>query len=278
MKMRFILLLLIPLQLFSAECRNSEKVIQLGGDKATTTHLAIGAPKDFVKPPRSLKVLPYKNFIIGYSTYSMTPLWAQYRTKNLDLSCKKTFRPSGKFYCDPRITKNHRCIHDDFKDVHCNRHNPKYNSKKCLAKGHLAPNSLFGCNESDAKATFITTNIAPQIQNGFNGGIWRSLELRIKKCAKTRDLTIITGVIQGDKRLNNKPAIPYSFYKIVYDHKTGQNINFLMKNEPHKKSKDFSKYLRTLKNLERLTGFSYLKNSKVNKSNLANLSDWKCIK
>ncbi|TDJ04077.1 MAG: DNA/RNA non-specific endonuclease [Deltaproteobacteria bacterium] len=277
-KMKFILLIFIPLQLFSVECKNSEKVIQLGGDKSTKTHLVVGAPKDFVKPPRLIKILPYKNFVIGYSTKSMTPLWAQYRTKNLDLTCTKTHRPTGKFYCDPRIIKNHRCTHDDYKDVHCNRHKSRYNPRKCLAKGHLAPNSLFGCSEKDAKATFITTNIAPQIQNGFNGGIWRSLEQKVKKCARKRDLTVITGVIQGNKRLNNKPAIPYSFYKIIFDHKSGENINFLMKNVPHKKRKDFSPYIRSLKKLETLTGFKYLINTKINKNKLGKLKNWPCIK
>ena len=147
-----------------------------------------------------------------------------------------------------------------------------------MAKGHLAPNSLFGCNEDDSKATFLTTNIAPQIQNGFNGGVWRVLEQKVKKCALKRDLTIVTGVIQSERRLNNKPAIPYSFYKIIYDNKSKENLNFLLKNEPHKKAKNFSKYLRTLKNLEGLTGFRYITNQKINKNDLGNLKNWKCFK
>ncbi|RLA62688.1 MAG: hypothetical protein DRQ89_08935, partial [Epsilonproteobacteria bacterium] len=84
--MKLIFIFLLPLQALFAECRNAEKVIQLGVSKTTKMHLAIGTPKDFVKPPRDLKILPYKNFIIGYSIKFMTPLWAQYRTKNLDLS------------------------------------------------------------------------------------------------------------------------------------------------------------------------------------------------
>jgi len=272
--MKALLLFLIPIHLFSAECRNSEKIIQLGDPKI---HLSIGVPKDFVKPPRNLKILPYKNFVIGYSLKSMTPLWAQYRTKNLDLTCKKTYRHKGNFYCDPRIAKIHRCTHQDFKDLHCNFKSQNYNKTKCLARGHLAPNSLFGCNEKDAKATFVTTNIAPQIQNGFNGGIWRSLEQKVKKCAGKRDLTVITGVIQSDKRLNQKPAIPYSFYKIIYDNDKNQTLAFLMRNEPHK-IKDLKTYQRTIFKLERLTGFKYLTNKKLNKKELGSLKNWDCIK
>lgn len=62
------------------------------------------------------------------------------------------------------------------------------------SRGHQIPNAdRNGVDEMMAQ-TYYSTNITPQIQNGFNGGIWEKLEENVRSCISGNDtLYVVSG-------------------------------------------------------------------------------------
>lgn len=67
-------------------------------------------------------------------------------------------------------------------------------AKNYYARGHQIPNAdRNGVDEMMAQ-TYYSTNMTPQIQNGFNGGIWAKLEAAVRGMVPEGDtLYIVTG-------------------------------------------------------------------------------------
>ena len=62
------------------------------------------------------------------------------------------------------------------------------------ARGHQIPNADRNGNEEMMAQTYYSTNMTPQIQNGFNGGIWAKLEAGVRGMVPVGDtLYIVTG-------------------------------------------------------------------------------------
>ena len=62
------------------------------------------------------------------------------------------------------------------------------------ARGHQIPNADRNGNEEMMAQTYYSTNMTPQIQNGFNGGIWAKLEAGVRGMVPAGDtLYIVTG-------------------------------------------------------------------------------------
>ena len=62
------------------------------------------------------------------------------------------------------------------------------------ARGHQLPNADRTVNDSMSDQTYYMTNITPQIQNGFNGGVWNNLEAAIRGLTSSCDTVyVITG-------------------------------------------------------------------------------------
>jgi endonuclease G len=62
------------------------------------------------------------------------------------------------------------------------------------SRGHQIPNADRTVNNDMSDQTFYMTNITPQIQNGFNGGIWKDLEEAIRGLTSSCDTVyVVTG-------------------------------------------------------------------------------------
>jgi len=56
------------------------------------------------------------------------------------------------------------------------------------------------------ETTFYYTNCAPQIHNGFNNGVWKSLEIQVRKWSQTKgDLWVYAGVYFDPDIVNGEP-------------------------------------------------------------------------
>ncbi|XP_036413707.1 endonuclease domain-containing 1 protein-like [Colossoma macropomum] len=81
-------------------------------------------------------------------------------------------------------------------------------------RGHLAP-VYHATSQSCSDATFTLTNAAPQ-DSSFNTGQWRKTEKDVaetlgEKC-KGNSAYIVTGVVPGPDKLNNRVRIPSHFW------------------------------------------------------------------
>ena len=70
---------------------------------------------------------------------------------------------------------------------------PNY-SRNFYARGHQIPNADRNAVPEMLAQTYFSTNMTPQIQNGFNGGIWSQLEKAVRSAVPQNDtLYIVTG-------------------------------------------------------------------------------------
>ena len=95
-------------------------------------------------------------------------------------------------------------------------------------RGHMVASSDRQVSEETNRQTFYYTNMAPQYQNEFNGGIWNKLERRIwsnYNCSDT--LYVVTGAHFANTNKTCKDndgktvVVPTHFYKVLLRSKSG---------------------------------------------------------
>lgn len=144
------------------------------------------------------------------------------------------------------------------------------------SRGHLIPNaSRNGIREMQLQ-TFYVTNSVPQVQGGFNGGIWQKLEAALQDEAESETLYIVTGVAfqkVGENRTisytqakddSKDVPVPNYFYKVVLKVKTdangevtdAQTVGFWFENKYHDNS-TYANYAVTTDQVEEWTGFNF---------------------
>jgi len=100
--------------------------------------------------------------------------------------------------------------------------------------GHLCPAEDMSFDAETMRETFYTSNVAPQAP-GFNRGIWKALEARVRKLSETgHELIIITGPIYLPMVTptigRDKVAVPAGFYKIIIDKTAKTTTAYLFPN------------------------------------------------
>ncbi|TNN20631.1 Endonuclease G [Schistosoma japonicum] len=77
-------------------------------------------------------------------------------------------------------------------------------------RGHLAAAGNHRLSYSAMEQTFILSNVAPQVGNGFNRHAWNSLEKYIRAIArKSHNMVVITGPLFLPKNMNGKKIVTY---------------------------------------------------------------------
>jgi len=66
-------------------------------------------------------------------------------------------------------------------------------SEQYYARGHQIPNADRNNVVDMQTQTYYPTNMTPQLQNGFNGGIWMDLEAAVRSAVKTDTVYVVTG-------------------------------------------------------------------------------------
>ena len=149
------------------------------------------------------------------------------------------------------------------------------------SRGHFIASNDRTATEAMNKQTFYVTNVAPQWQNGFNGGIWATLEEKCWNniCADT--LFVVTGVHFADSSTTvvdnatppNTVVVPTNFYKVMIRSKAGntgkplyelradelQCIGFWFTNEAHTGA-NLADFRTTVADIEQKTGRKFFVN------------------
>ena len=143
------------------------------------------------------------------------------------------------------------------------------------ARGHQIPNADRNGNEEMMAQTYYSTNMTPQIQNGFNGGIWAKLEAGVRGMVPVGDtLYIVTGAAfrkkGGNEQVQNIVStrdgktlpVPNYYWKAVLKVKRNesgvitdaQTIGFWL---PHKEFKKtpYTDFTVSVDQIESWTGF-----------------------
>lgn len=200
------------------------------------------------------------NYTALYDTERYASLWVAYEVSSDDMGDVK--RPTSWSY-NPQLSTS--------KQVNlCSR---SYNDD--YSRGHLIPNASRNARREEQEQTFYVTNSVPQIQNGFNGGVWMHLESAVQHYAEHEPLYVTTGVIfepVGESceigyttaKDDTKPIpVPNYFYKVVLRVESNASgeivdaeaIGFWFEHRAH--SDKYYNYAVSVDEVERLTGFDF---------------------
>ena len=185
-------------------------------------------------------------YAFGYSEKYEQPLWVSYKLTKLEVEHKVAKR-SNKFKSDPKVNTKSASLKD-------------YRGSG-YDRGHLAPAGDMAWSKKAMNESFFLSNMSPQAPS-FNRGIWKKLELLVRKWADIdNDVYVITGPIfsKHPKTIGqNKVVIPKAYYKIIVDNKVNQPkaIAFLLPNEGSKAN--LTSFVVSIDKIEQLTGLNFL--------------------
>ena len=136
-------------------------------------------------------------------------------------------------------------------------------SRSGWVRGHMVPAGDLKYDQQAMNDSFLTTNVCP-MDRGFNNGIWKRLEERVRKLAVQFDhVYIITGPILGENRLGkvgeSDILVPDAFYKALLVPYKGSylSIGFLLPNEAAPDGSKLKDYAVTVAELESRTGLIF---------------------
>lgn len=157
-------------------------------------------------------------------------------------------------------------------------------------RGHICPSADRVNSKEANEQTFYLSNIQPQI-NGFNTGVWLSMENQLRNTwntSKYRDILYVCKGVTIDNAsqiagyTTSKLIVPKYFFAAVLAVKDGQYKAIGLWFE-HKTNKDtkLSNYVVSIDELEKLTGIDFfcnlpdkIENTVEAASKTTMLSDW----
>ena len=143
-------------------------------------HRSLAADVGVLAPPEWTVICHTGQVVAFNSTHNVSD-WAAYRLRREDL-LNDVVKRKDAFRGDPEVPEGHRVVKADYTGTGYDR-------------GHLAP---AGRDEVVRRVvmseSFFMSNMAPQVGNGFNRHIWKSLEQRMRRWACERGvLYVVTG-------------------------------------------------------------------------------------
>ncbi|MEG2096140.1 MAG: DNA/RNA non-specific endonuclease [Alistipes sp.] len=145
-----------------------------------------------------------------------------------------------------------------------------------FARGHQCPSADRYSNIATNEQTFYATNMMPQ-NSSFNGGIWGSLESKIRSNIVRDTLYVVTGTYFDGKvtsdRKGNQIGLPSNCWKVLLRTKKGNTgkriqdctadeligIGFWFANDSSNKGA-LKSYATTIAEIEKKTGFTFFHN------------------
>lgn len=105
------------------------------------------------------------------------------------------------------------------------------------ARGHQIPSADRLTSYESNSMTFYGTNMTPQIQDGFNGDIWATLEGKVRSWANSSDtLYVVTGCVIDYKdgetvkyavdNYGKKVTVPTGYYKVVLRYMKNSTVGY----------------------------------------------------
>jgi endonuclease G, mitochondrial len=239
-----------------------------------SVHLALGIPVDAT--PADDVLLDYAEMAIGYSPYLNAANWVAWRTTTADFGDAPRY--AGAFLSDTSLPAGlYRPKDGDYTGAGFDR-------------GHMVRSEERTSTVAKNKATFVLSNILPQTAK-LNRGPWadfeRELETQVRTAAGAKDAYVIAGAIwpkacathreraTGDgcrdlgksKKPRERIAVPEATFKVIVFVDAGQPVTraagrqilaVVMPNVEQPPSKEWTAYVSTVAEIERLTGYDLL--------------------
>lgn len=213
------------------------------------------------------KILRRVGYTASYNAANRIPNWVAWHLTASHVGGHYN-RNNEVFHEDPEVS-NPRAYDSDYRGSGYDR-------------GHMCPSGDNKWNKEAQEQSFLFTNICPQRHN-LNTGAWNDVELQCRAWAKRYgDLYIVCGPVLYDQQHKtigrNRVVVPEAFFKVVLRKQDNyyKAIGFVYENKGA--SRDMSRYVRSIDDVEQLTGLDFFSalpdniEEKIEKS--ANLRDW----
>jgi len=224
----------------------------------------MGAPSPATKDPANKDdfLITRRQYALSYNNEKGTPNWVSWQ---LNASWLGSVDRCGGFSPDPLLPAGFNVVR------------PNDYTGSGFSRGHMTRSGDRSANTTDNCATFFMTNIIPQTQDQ-NGGPWLELENLSKELAQSgKELYIISGPLGeggvglkgATTRIKGKITVPQETWKIVLIldkpglgvrgvSATTRVIAVRMPNKLGIQSDSYTKYLTTVDELEKATGYDFL--------------------
>lgn len=130
-----------------------------------------------------------RNYSLLYDPSTYTSYWVAYPLCKAHLATGRedswAYDPSLPDSLQTSVVKNYML----------ERFETEHYKSNYYARGHQIPNADRNASPAMQAQTYYSTNLTPQLQNGFNGLIWAKLEKGIRDCAQNYadTLYVVTG-------------------------------------------------------------------------------------
>lgn len=190
---------------------------------------------------RTDAIIHHQNYSLGYDEETEQAEWVTYEFTTEEANAPQVKR-KNKFRSDPAVLSGSAALRDY--------------KKSGFDRGHLAPAADMAFSRQSMDESFFMSNMSPQVP-GFNRGVWKRLETRVRSWAKREDLVIVTGpILSGVKYIGqNHVLVPSYFYKIVYSPSRGKMIAFALPNKPS--NLPLQHFILTVDEIEQITGIDF---------------------
>lgn len=233
--------LIKPALLLILACFITASAVHAGSLSGCEEHVKYGAPS--LNPD----LLCRTGYALSYNADHKVPDWVAYHlTKEKTTG---TVPRSDNYRPDPDLAPGKRSELIDYKG-------------SGFVLGQMAPAEDMKWDKRAMSASFLLSNIAPQTGAGFNRGVWKTLEGKVREWVAARgELYVITGPIYFTEFHlhigSNNVSVPTHFYKVVFDPIRVEAIAFVL---PNKKSdsQDLSHSIVSVDRVEAQTGLNFL--------------------
>ncbi|WP_294628565.1 DNA/RNA non-specific endonuclease [uncultured Bacteroides sp.] len=164
------------------------------------------------------------------------------------------------FRADPKLPKDYQLTKESY-------------SNSGYSRGHLVASSDRQYSTTANKMTFYMSNMSPQIQNGFNGGIWQKLEDKVQSWGKITNSNDTLYVVKGgtirddqiEKYIDSNSqriAVPKHYFMALLWLKNGsyKAIGFWLDHKSYDKNASYANHTVSIDELEEKTGIDFFHN------------------
>lgn len=231
--------------------------------------------KEIVKHKAKHNNVEYRNYSILYDPTRYASLWVAYPLSSFHTSGNSS---ATSWQNDPSIDKDKQT--DTWSGSYGVDFEGEYYTNNLYSRGHQVPAGSRTVSELRAQ-TYYATNMTPQIQNGFNGGIWKDLEESVRKTIGNDTLYIATGpvyqTVGGSEEIKticnirDGKTLPLAnyYYKVILKVKWSGDkvvgakaIGFWYEHKEYPKgtSYDASEFVKKVDDIEQWTGINFFAN------------------
>ena len=221
----------------------------------------------------------YRNYTFGWSQKDRVALWVAYPL--CKLYTNGSAGRTNAWALDPLLGDNSAAPFGGY----CGDY----------ARGHQLPSADRQCCYDANAQTFYGTNMTPQL-NAHNGGIWLSLENKVRSIANSSDTTyVVTGVIVSSSSKKEKDSygnsvtVPDAYFKVLLRYSKSSTLGqwnaaaFYLEHRSY--SGGISKeHSMSVDEIEKITGFDFFANlpakvgeataAKIESTDPANVALW----